>query len=309
MCRIMPATSFNQNICFKSKSNKCDPLGLLHPFEGAHAGKWRLRRHDWLQSIKLLSNPASLGQFKHHKTSAHDNRPNPWTWNISNFQRVIPNKQTSSSSSSTTTTAATATWLMMNSSSFFALHPSLKDQSSLKRVAHALKIHHNHPSAVTANLAPMDIPHMAAWCWHYVTTDKQIDMWVLRRQRFQLVQIWVWEFSLEMSTLKTCFWSKEQHHENTSLYVSAVCIYKCNDGSQKMQANPCFLPHSLGFTKTFLPAFPVNLAQLVPRPNDNQDPSSDPIVTNGYWPQASTTCQFIGFKESGNGCDAGNAPW
>ena len=122
---------------------------------------------------KLLSNPASLGQFKHHKTSAHDNRPNPWTWNISNFQRVIPNKQTSSSSSSTTTTtAATATWLMMNSSSFFALHPSLKDQSSLKRVAHALKIHHNHPSAVTANLAPMDIPHMAAWCWHYVTTDK-----------------------------------------------------------------------------------------------------------------------------------------
>lgn len=64
-----------------------------------------------------------------------------------------------------------------------------------------------------------------------------------------------------------------------------------------MQSNPCFLPHSLSFTKNFLPTFPVNLAQLVPQPIDNQDPSSDPIVTNGYWPQASTACQFIGIKE------------
>ena len=49
-----------------------------------------------------------------------------------------------------------------------------------------------------------------------------------------------------------------------------------------IKSNPRFLPHSLGFTKTFLPTFPVNLAQLVPQTIDNQDPSSDPIVTNDY---------------------------
>ena len=162
-------------------------------------------------------------------------------------------KQASSSSSSTTTTA-TATWLLMNSSSFFALHPSLKDQSSLKRVAHALKIHHNHPSAVAAHLAPMDIPLMAAWCWDYVTTGKkktQIDMWVLRRQRFQLVQVWVWEFSLEMSTLnKMSLIKGTASWKHLSLYLCSLHL-QVQWWLSKMQSNPCFLPHSLGFTKKF----------------------------------------------------------